>query len=105
RAKRQTVLLVWVFALAVLALIALIYLVLASVIWIFQHPMIIQSQWNPLAFLMTAVFHIGNALIHPLHFLELIWNPHQAGWIMLGTLISIGAGCFYKIRLLSGGGT
>src|SRR6266850_8511745 len=97
RAKRQTVLLVWLFGLAVLAVVSLINLVLASVLWMFQHPMIAGSRWNPLAILITMVFHSGNAFIHPLDFLQQIWNPHHAAWITAGMLISIAGGCFYKM--------
>ena len=45
-----------------------------------------------------------DGLIHPLDVLERFWNPHLFCWITVGTLISIAAGCLYKIRLLAGGG-
>ena len=103
-ARQQTGLLKGLFGLAVLAVVALNYLLLASVIWAFQHPLIAEAWWDPVAFLITALFLFGEALVHPLHFLQLIWNPNIAAWITLGTLVPIAAGCVYKIRLLSTGG-
>ena len=49
-------------------------------------------------------FYFGEVVVHPIHSVKMIWNPQLAPWIALGTLISIAAGCFYKIRSLSEGG-
>ena len=56
-------------------------------------------------FVVTALLQLGDALMRPLHFLSWLWEPRLAGWIALGTLISIASGCFYKVRQLSGGGS
>jgi Zn-dependent protease with chaperone function len=84
--------------------VALVYMVLASVIWALQHPLFDQAWWNPMTLLLSWIFLLGEALVHPLHFLARLWNPWHFGWITLGTLLSIAAGCIYKIRLLSDGG-
>jgi len=104
RARKQTKLLIWLFGLAVLVVVLLVYLVLASVIWTFRHPLFPFSWWNPIAFLITAFAYFLQTLADPFHFLKLVWNPYQFCWITLGTLASIAAGCYYKIRLLSDGG-
>ena len=104
RAQKQTRLLLWLFGAAVLVVVALVYVVLASVIWAFQHPLFDRAWWNPMTLLLSWMFLLGEALVHPFHFLARLWNPWHFGWITLGTLLSIAAGCFYKIRLLSAGG-
>ena len=104
RAQKQTRRLLWLFSLAVLAVVFLSYLLLASISWIFQNLALHQVWWNPIVFLVTAVFFYGGALVHPLKHLELIWNLPLFCWLTTGTLILITAGCYYKIRLLSGGG-
>ena len=104
RARQQTRLLIGLFSLAVLVVTALIYLVLASLVWVFQHPLVAEAWWNPMTFLITACVTFGQALIQPLQFVALIWNPQQAGWIALATVVSIALGCVYQIRRLSAGG-
>ena len=104
-AQKQTRLLVWLFGLAVLAVVFLIYLLLASIILVFQHPIIPGSRWNPMFILGSALFIFGDALVHPFHFLELIANPKLCCWSVAITLTSIAAGCYYKMRLLAGGGS
>src|SRR5450432_1043624 len=104
RARKQTRRLLWLFSLAVLAVVFLSYLMLASILWIFQHPMLNQAWWNPMMFLISAFSFYGGALVHPLQHLELIWNLQLFGWLTTATLLLISAGCYYKIRLLSGGG-
>ena len=104
RAQKQTRLLLWLFGAAVIVVVALVYVVLASVIWAFQHPLFDRAWWNPMTLLISWIFLLGEALVHPFHFLARLWNPWHFGWIALGTLLSITAGCLYKIRLLSTGG-
>ena len=104
RARRQTKWLICLFGLAVLVAVALNYLALASVIWAFRHPLLPDVWWNPMTFLITSFVLFWRAVLTPLSFLKLIWNPQLAGWITLGTLISVALGCIYKIRLLSDGG-
>jgi Zn-dependent protease with chaperone function len=104
-ARKQTSLLMWLFGLAVLAVVLLAYLVFASVARVFEHPIIPEHPWNPIFLFSTAIFVFGSALIDPLDFLKLTWNPQIFCWSTIGTLILIAAGCYYKIRLLSGGGS
>jgi Zn-dependent protease with chaperone function len=105
RAQRQTRRLIWLFGLAVLVVVALTNLVLVPVIYAFKHPLFPGAWWNPMTFLITALFLLGEAVVYPLHFLKLIWSPHLFCWITLGTLTSITLGCLYKMRLLSAGGS
>jgi Zn-dependent protease with chaperone function len=104
RARRQTKWLICLFGLAVLVAVTVNYLALASAIWAFRHPLLPDVWWNPMTFLITSFVLFWRALLTPLSFLKLIWNPQLAGWITLGALISIALGCLYKIRLLSDGG-
>jgi Zn-dependent protease with chaperone function len=106
QARKQTRRLLWLFSLAVLVVVFLSYLLLASIIWIFQHPMALGkgSNLNPAIFLLSALSFYCGVLLHPLQSLELIWNPPEFCWLTAGTLVLIAAGCLYKFRLLSGGG-
>jgi Zn-dependent protease with chaperone function len=105
RAQKQTRLLLWFFVLAVLAVVLLAYLVFASLARVFESPIISEHPWNPMFLLSTAIFVYGSALIDPPYFLKSIWSPQLFCWSTIGTLILIAAGCYYKIRLLSGGGS
>jgi Zn-dependent protease with chaperone function len=105
RAQKQTRLLLWFFVLAVLAVVLLAYLVFASIARVFESPIISEHPWNPMFLLSTAIFVYGSALIDPPYFLKSIWSPQLFCWSTIGTLILIAAGCYYKIRLLSGGGS
>lgn len=104
RARRQTRLLLWLFGLAVLVVVGIIYVVLASVIYVFQHPLFSEVWWNPMTFIITGFFFLGEALVHPVHTLKLIWDPHLVVWTATGTLLPVVAGCLYKIRVLAAGG-
>lgn len=105
RAQKQTRLLLWLFGLAVLAVVLLAYLVFASLARVFESPIISEHPWNPMFLLSTAIFVFGSALIDPPYFLKSTWDPQLFCWSTIGTLILIAAGCYYKIRLLSGGGS
>jgi len=110
RAQKQTRRLVWLFGLAVLAVIVLAYLVLAVATLflavLFQY--FLKPAWGTSLFNYLNDFPVtpvNDTLNHPLHVLERLWNPHLFCWTALGTLILIAAGCLYKIRLLSKGGS
>jgi len=104
-AQRQTRRLLWLFSLAVLAVVLLTYLIVASLAWLFQHPELPERRWDPIYLLGTALFFYAGALIQPLHFLKMIWSPQLLYWSTLGTLVLIAAGCYYKMRLLAAGGS
>src|SRR5262245_50910380 len=104
RARRQTRLLLWLFGLAVLIVVCLIYSVVGSAIYVFRHPMLHEAWWNPLAIFINLLFFIGEGLFHPVRTLQLIWHPHLAVWTTTATLVPIAGGCIYKWRLLSAGG-
>jgi Zn-dependent protease with chaperone function/uncharacterized tellurite resistance protein B-like protein len=104
-AQKQTRRLIWLFGLAVLVVVIAVDLISASVIWAFQNPLFHEARWNPMAFSMSCVFLFGEAVMRPLHFLKMIWNPAHAVWITLGTLTWIALGCLYKFRVLSAGGS
>jgi Zn-dependent protease with chaperone function len=102
RARKQTSLLIWLFGLAVLAVVALTYLVLAVVIQLFLKPAWQISHYG--YFNDVSVSRQNDGLIHPLYMLESLWDPHLFCWITFVTLALIALGCLYKIRLLSAGG-
>lgn len=104
QAQKQTRQLLWLFSLAVLTVVFLAYTVLASIIWIFQHPMIHDVWWNPMIFLITAFFFYGGTVFHPIQHFELIWNLKLFCGLTSGTLLLIAAGCYYKVRKLAAGG-
>jgi Zn-dependent protease with chaperone function len=107
RARKQTRRLILLFGLAVLVVLVLNYLILAALI---QPFLKYESQISGLYafindFLVTVLLQFGDAFVHPFLFLKWLWNPHLAGWVALGTLISIASGCYYKFRQLSSGGS
>ncbi|MGA2028989.1 MAG: M48 family metalloprotease [Verrucomicrobiota bacterium] len=104
-ARKQTKLLLWLFGLAVLAVVLLAYLVFASLTRVFASPIISEHRWNPIFLLIAPVFVFCGAVLDPLDFLKSAWNPEAFCLSTIGTLILIAAGCYYKIRLLAGGGS
>jgi Zn-dependent protease with chaperone function len=107
RARKQTRRLIWLFGLAVTVILILNDLILAALIQPFlKYGSHISSVYDFINdFLVTALLQLGDAFVRPLHYLKWLWEPHLAGWIALGTLISIAAGCYYKVRQLSRGGS
>jgi Zn-dependent protease with chaperone function len=105
RARKQTRRLIWLFGLAVLVTVTLTNLVLAVVIHAFKHPMFPGVWWNPIIFLITLLDLCGEAVVFPMDFLKLIWNPYLFCWVTLVSLTSVALGSLYKIRLLSAGGS
>ncbi len=106
-ARKQTRRLVWLFGLAVTVILILNYLILASLIQPFlKNESPISGLYEFINdFLVAALLRLGSALVQPLDFLRWLWNPWLAFWIALGTLLSIAAGCYYKVRQLSDGGS
>ena len=94
RARKQTRRLAGLFGVAVLAGLVINNLLLGSLVYIFQN-----------SFLEGFFYLLGEALVYPRHFLKLILHWPTAGWISLGTLLSIAAGSYYKIRQLADGGS
>jgi Zn-dependent protease with chaperone function len=105
RARKQTRRLIWLFGLAVLVVVTLTNLVLAVVIHAFKHPLFPGVWWNPIIFLITLLDLCGEAVVFPMDFLKLIWNPYLFCWVTLVSLTSVALGSLYKIRLLSAGGS
>jgi Zn-dependent protease with chaperone function len=103
-ARKQTRLLVWLFGLAVLAVVVLTCLILGTLIQVFLKPLV--HAHNLFSFFNDFPFSLRpEKSAHPFSVWELIWNPNLFCWITLGTLTSIALGCLYKFRLLSGGGS
>ena len=106
RARKQTRRLIWLFGLAVTVILILNYLILASLIQPFlkNEPPFADLYEFINDFLVAALLRLGSAFVQPLDFLQWLWNPWLACWIAFGTLLSIAAGCYYKLRQLSDGG-
>jgi Zn-dependent protease with chaperone function len=102
RARRQTQLLIWLFVLAVLAVIALNYFIFGTIARAFYEPL--PHRNRVYGFLPTLFLLIGEIFVHPRHYLRWLWDVRLAGWIALGSVISIALGCFYKMRFLARGG-
>jgi Zn-dependent protease with chaperone function len=101
-AQKRTRWLICLFGLTVLAFVIFTYFVLAIVIQLFLKPVLQNGPFNYLNDFPVSPVHDG--LIHPLNLLARLWDPHPFFLITPVTLILIAAGCFYKIRLLAGGG-
>jgi Zn-dependent protease with chaperone function len=106
RARKQTRRLIWLFGLAVLVILILNYVILASLIQPFlKYPSPIPGLYEFINdFLVAALVRLGDIVIRPIHYLHWLWNPCLALGIGLGTLISITLGSRYKLRQLSHGG-
>src|SRR5690242_16247414 len=106
RAQKQTRRLVWLFGLAVLAVLIVNNFLLSILYCLFAHPVFGSGHaWHPANVVGTGFYLLGEALVYPRHFLQLIWDPQVACVISFGTLLSISAGCYYKTRQLSAGGS
>jgi len=106
RARNQSRRLMGLFALAVLVILLLNYLILAALLQPFLRygPPIANAYDFFNEFLVATLLRLGGAFTHPFEFLQWLWNPHLAFWIALGTMVFITAGCVYKIRQLAEGG-
>ena len=106
RARKQTRRLLWLFGLTVIAALAVNNFLLCPLIACFTHPVLPSGGRRGIRsiFFATAVYLFGEALVHPAHFCELVFHWQPILWVSLGTLISIFAGSYYKIRELSDGG-
>ncbi len=102
RARKQTKLLIWLFGLAVVAVIVLTYLILATCILAFIKPLPHETRIYPI--FITFFMLLGEAVLHPLDFLAWLWDARLVCWISLVTLTFIALGCYFKIRQLSDGG-
>ncbi len=101
-ARRQTRLLILLFAVALLAVLVLNYLFWATIIQPFLKP--VPHTARQYGFLVTIFLMIGELFVHPIDFLKWLWDSRLAGWIVLGTFVSVALGCAYKIYFLSSGG-
>jgi len=96
RAQRQTRRLVCLFGLAVLAMMVVNNLLLGAIGYIFGG--------HQVSFVVGFFYLLGEGLVYPHHFLQLILHWQSAAIISFGTLLSISVGSWYKIRQLSAGG-
>jgi Zn-dependent protease with chaperone function len=104
-AQRQTRWLIVLFGLAVLVVVSIIYLVFASIVYVFRHPLFNEAWWNPMTLIIGCFFFLGEVLVRPFHIFKLIWDPQIVIWTTSCTLLPIIAGCLYKLRVLAGGGS
>jgi Zn-dependent protease with chaperone function len=106
RAQKQTRHLMWLFGLTLVAVLAVNNFLLGPLVSCFAHPVLERaSAVHPFNLLATAIYLFGELLVHPRHFCQLVFHWQPALWISAGTLISIFAGSYYKIRELSDGGS
>ena len=103
RAQKQTRLLVWLFGLALIAVVGLTYLILGTLIQVVLKP--IFHSHNLFSYFNDFPYSLRwQKTDQPFSFWELLWNPNLFCWITLATLTSIVLGCLYKFRVLSAGG-
>ena len=103
QARQRTRLLLFLFAVAVLAVFAVNYLVLAT----FLQPFfkLLPHARRHMPFVYSVFWLLGEALANPLTFLKWLWDARLAACIAVGTLISVALGCWYKMRVLAAGGS
>ena len=102
RARRQTRLLIVYFILSVAVVVALIYLLLASLVLTYREsPAYPSSLLN----LVVPLFDLlARALSAPFACMKWVWRPPLFLSIASWTLLGISLGSLYKIRCLSQGG-
>ena len=106
RAQKQTKWLLGLFVLSVVVVLAVNYLILASVIQPFLNLPQKEFPSDVVdAFLVRVINQIGDAIVHPASYVRSLWHPLIGFWVLFGTLLSVMAGCIYKYRQLSEGGT
>ncbi len=103
QARQRTRLLLFLFTTAVVAVLVVNYLVFATVIEPFLKPL--PHARHKMGLVYSIFWLAGEVLTSPLFYLKWLWDPFLAGCIALGTLLSISLGCWYKIRVLSEGGS
>ena len=102
-ARKQTRRLIFLFGLAVLAVIALTYFILANLILAVSKPTPGFGR-TILPFFTTLLELFAEAIMHPRAYLHWLWEGWLAGWLTLGCLLSLAGGCLYKMRQLATGG-
>ena len=102
-ARKQTRRLIFLFGLAVLAVIGLTYFILANLILSAIKPTPGFGR-TILPYFTTVLEVFAEAVMHPRDYLHWLWDGWLACWITLGCLVSIAGGCLYKLRQLSTGG-
>jgi Zn-dependent protease with chaperone function/uncharacterized tellurite resistance protein B-like protein len=106
RAQKQTRRLIWLFGLTSLAVLVVNNFLLCPLVGCFTHPLLPNGPaWHPLNFLATAIYLFGEAVVYPAHFCKMVFHWQPILWVSFGTLVSIFAGSYYKIRELSDGGS
>ena len=102
RARRQTALLLAYFTAAVVVIVALGYVIFASLALPFLKPLphgpIIHSV--PVAILWLT----GEALLNPVAYLRWTWDPGLFAGFAAGAGLTVALGSFYKMRQLAAGG-
>jgi len=105
RAQKQTKWLLGLFVFSVVIVLGVNYLVLASLIQPFLNLPQKEFPSDVVdAFLVRVVNQIGDTIVHPFSYVQILWHPFLGCWILLATLLSVSAGCIYKHRELSEGG-
>jgi Zn-dependent protease with chaperone function len=105
-AQKQTRHLIWLFGLTLLAVLVVNNVLLCPLIHCFTHPFLPGAPaWSPDNFLTSAFYLLGEALMNPTHFCQLVFHWQPVLWISLSTVISVAAGSYYKIHQLAGGGS
>ena len=106
RAQKQTRRLIWLFGLTLTAVLMVNNFLLCPAVYCFAHPLLDRaSAVHPFNLLATALYLFGVVMVHPLHFCRLVFHWQPVLWVSAGTLISIFAGSYYKIREMSDGGS
>jgi Zn-dependent protease with chaperone function len=103
RSRRQTRWLLAYFALAVAVIIALGYIVFASLTLPFLKPLPHGPRIHSIP--VAICWLVGEALLHPADYLRWTCDPHLFGWFAMGAVLVVALGSLYKIRQLAAGGS
>ena len=102
QARRQTRWLLAYFALAVVVIVVLTYLMFASVVLPFLKPLPHGPRIHNPA--VAILWLVGEALLHPVDYLRWTWDPGLFAGFAAGAALTIALGSAYKIRQLAAGG-
>ena len=101
-ARRQTTWLLAYFAAAVVVIVILTYIVFASLVLPFLKPLPHGPRIHSIP--IALCWLVGEALLHPLGYLQWAWDPGLFAWFAAAMALVISLGSLYKIRQLSAGG-
>jgi len=101
-ARRQTRLLLVYFAAAVVVIVALGYVIFASLVLPFLKPLPHGPRMHNVP--VAILWQVGEAIYHPWYYLRWTWDARLFAGFATGAALMMALGSLYKVRQLAAGG-